>query len=518
MKNIFTGVASLLPLLVMMSAQAASPGVIRYALNQDIRSSQPGVNRDGNTDDVMLHVVEGLVGYKNDGTIGPMLASSWERSEGGKTYRFHLREGVTFHNGDPMTSQDVLWSWQHWNDPKTQWRCLREFDGSGPIHVTSVTAPDAKTVVMQLEKPAALFLDTLARADCGSTAIISPKSVDASGKWIAPIGTGPFRFGEWKRGEYVSVMRFANYRSLPGKPDGVVGGKKAMVDEVRFITIPDSATVKAGLSSGAVDISQVSPIEAGDLKNDANVDIASAPNSQRHGILIQTDDPLLKNVKLRQAIAAAIDSQQIALGTSQGMAAPSNANLSPSSAFYGDVEKQGFKYDPTRATQLLKEAGYKGETIEIIANKRASVPSFDMAIITQAMLQAAGINAKVTTMEWATQLERYQSGRYQMMAFTYSARYNPALAFEQIVGDKKQEKRKVWGDAQAIALTEQLAGLDDKTKIQPIVDRLHTMMIEQVPVMFFYPGMDIMAHRKTIVGDKSWLAHAARLWNVGIQP
>ncbi len=93
---------------------------------------------------------------------------------------------------------------------------------------------------------------------------------------------------------------------------------------------------------------------------------------------------------------------------------------------------------------MLKEAGYKGQPLEIIANKRATVPSFDMAIIIQAMLQGAGINAHVTTMEWATQLERYQSGRYQMMTFTYSARFNPALAFEQIVGDKTGQKRKVW--------------------------------------------------------------------------
>lgn len=161
-------------------------------------------------------------------------------------------------------------------------------------------------------------------------------------------------------------------------------------------------------------------------------------------MLIQTDDPLLKNVKLRQAIASALDSEQIALGTSQNLAQASNSNISVASAFYSNIQKQGYKYDPARTAQLLKEAGYKGEPLEIIANKRATVPSFDMAIIIQAMLQAAGINARVTTMEWATQLERYQSGRYQMMTFTYSARFNPALAFEQLVGDKTKQKRKVW--------------------------------------------------------------------------
>lgn len=511
MKKLLSAVALLLPGMV---AQAADGEVIRFALNQDIRSSQPGVNRDGNTDDVLMHVVEGMVGYREDGTVGPMLSSSWDVSNEGKTYTFHLREGVKFHNGDAMTAQDVVWSWKHWNDPKTQWRCLREFDGSGLIHVTDVSAPDAHTVVMTLEKPVALFLDTLARTDCGAAAVISPKSVAADGAWIAPIGTGPFSFGEWKHGEYVSLKRFADYSALAGKEDGFVGGKKALVDEVRFMAIPDAATVKAGLQSGAVDLAQVSPIDGIDLKKDPNIALEVAPNAQRHVMLIQTDDPLLKNVKLRQAIASALDSKQIALGTSQNLAQASNSNISVASAFYSTIQKQGYKYDPARTSQLLKEAGYKGEPLEIIANKRATVPSFDMAIIIQAMLQSAGINARVTTMEWATQLERYQSGRYQMMTFTYSARFNPALAFEQLVGDKTKQKRKVWGDPQAIAMTDELATVDDPARIQAITDKLHQQMIADVPLIIFYPGLDIVAHRKAISGYKSWLAAAARLWNV----
>ncbi|MCU5772981.1 ABC transporter substrate-binding protein [Erwiniaceae bacterium BAC15a-03b] len=517
MKKLITGAAVVLPMIVALSGYAADSSVIRFALNQDIRSSQPGVNRDGNTDDVLMHVVEGLVGYREDGTVGPMLASSWQVSDEGKTYTFQLRDGVTFHNGKAMTAKDVVWSWQHWNDPKTQWRCVREFDGSGLIDVTAVSAPDDHTVVMQLAKPVALFLDTLARTDCGAAAVISSDSLDADGKWLKPIGTGPFSFDNWKHGEYVSLKRFAAYASLPGKPDGFVGGKQALVDEVRFMAVPDAATVKAGLSSAAVDLAQVSPIDAADLKKDPNIAVEVAANAQRHGILIQTDDPLLKNVKLRQAIASAMDTQQIALGTSQGLATASNANISTSSAFYGEVEKQGFHYDPARTARLLKEAGYQGETIEIIANKRSTVPSFDMAIIAQAMLQAAGINAKVTTMEWATQLERYQAGRYQMMAFTYSARFNPALAFEQIVGDKSKEKRKVWGDPEAIKLTDSLGYLDDQAEIQKTVDQLHKMMIDQVPLMFFYPGLDIVAHRKAIEGYRAWLAASARLWNVSLK-
>ncbi|WP_410014760.1 ABC transporter substrate-binding protein [Sodalis sp. C49] len=517
MKQIIACIVMLLPGMMAARAGAADNSVIRFALNQDIRSSQPGVNRDGNTDDVLMHVVEGLVGYREDGTVGPMLADTWEVQDGGKKYVFHLRKNIKFHNGDTLGAQDVLWSWKHWTDPKTQWRCLREFDGSSQINVTSVSAPDDSTVVMTLAQPVALFLDTLARTDCGAAAVVSPKSVDGQGNWIKPIATGPFTFDNWKHGEYVSLKRFDGYSSRAGAPDGFVGGKKALVDEVRFMAVPDAATVKAGLRSGAVDVAQVSPIDASDLKTDPNVAIAVAPNAQRHALLIQTADPLLKNLKLRQAIAAALDTEQIAMGTSEGLATPSNSNISVASGYYKEVEKQGYKYDPARTKQLLKEAGYKGETIEIIANKRSTVPSFDMAVIVQAMLQAAGINAKITTMEWATQLERYQAGRYQMMTFTFSARFEPALAFEQINGDKAKQPRKVWDDPQANKLVDSLAYVSDSKQRQDIVDQLHRMMIEQVPLIIFYPGLDIIAHRKVIVGYKPWLAAAARLWNVSVK-
>src|SRR5262245_52293620 len=107
---------------------AAHAQTITYSLNQDLRSTNPGVNRDGNTDAVTLHMVEGLVGYDEQGEAKPMLAREITVSPDGKTYTFKLRKGVKFHNGAEMTSADVLWSWNRYMDAKTQWRCTSEFD------------------------------------------------------------------------------------------------------------------------------------------------------------------------------------------------------------------------------------------------------------------------------------------------------------------------------------------------------------------------------------------------------
>ena len=106
-----------------LSAGALQAQTLTAVLNADIRSTNPGVNRDGNTDSVVLHMVEGLVGYAEDGSVGPLLAEKVEISPDGKTYTFRLRKGVKFHNGATMTSADVLWSWTRYMDPKTDWRC-----------------------------------------------------------------------------------------------------------------------------------------------------------------------------------------------------------------------------------------------------------------------------------------------------------------------------------------------------------------------------------------------------------
>jgi hypothetical protein len=202
--------------LAACGAAQAQTAQIVVAQPADIRSTNPGVNRDNTTDGVVLNIVEGLVAYHENGTVGPLLARSIVVSPDGLTYIFKLRTNVKFHNGEPMTSADVLWSWKRYTDPKTDWRCLSEFDGRSGVKVTSVTAPDPQTVVMQLDKPSAVFLDNLARTDCGMTAILNKKSVKEDGSWDKPIGTGPFKFEEWKRGEYVTLSAFADYQSPPG--------------------------------------------------------------------------------------------------------------------------------------------------------------------------------------------------------------------------------------------------------------------------------------------------------------
>ncbi len=508
--------AALTAVIVAGCAGAATAQTITYALNQDLRSSNPGVNRDGNTDAVTLHMVEGLVGYTEKGEAAPMLARSIDVSPDGKTYTFKLRKGVKFHNGAELTSADVLWSWNRYMDAKTQWRCTSEFDGRGLVKVEKVEAPDAETFVMVIDKPSALFLSTLARADCGSTAVLHKESVAADGSWIKPVGTGPFKMGEWRRGDSITLTRFDGYSSLPGPRDGVVGGKRPLVDAVKFLVVPDPATAKAGVLSGAIDIADIELSLVNEMKSSRKVNVISGQTAQIHCIVLQTLDPLL-NKKMRQAIAAALDVPQIVQAVSDGLGVPNNSVVPTASAFYTAVQKQGFKQDMAKVKTLLAEAGYKGQAIKILANKRAVVPSFEVAVIAQAMWQAAGINVEIETIEWATQLERYQKGNYQLQSFTYSARLDPALSYESVMGEKAKQPRKVWDNPEAQKLLDGSMDVTDHAARQKLFDELHRRQIDDVPIIVLYNNLDTSAVSKRIKGYAPWYASTVRLWEVSVQ-
>ena len=243
------GVAMLLAGSIVPASAQQTQDTLRIRLNADIRSLDPGTNRDGNTDVVQEHLYEGLVAFKEDASVGPMLAKSIEVSPDGKTYTFVLRDGVTFSNGEPLTSDDVLFAWKRYTDPATGWRCLPEVDGRGAVKVTSVVAGDAQTVTFALEKPSALFLATLARPDCGQTGIYHKSSLGPDGKFATPVTTAPFRLGEWRRGQYIELLRNERYSALPDIRDGLTGNKTVGVPKARFVIIPDEATTKAAVQS-----------------------------------------------------------------------------------------------------------------------------------------------------------------------------------------------------------------------------------------------------------------------------
>jgi peptide/nickel transport system substrate-binding protein len=494
---------------------AAEPtGTIVVAMNADIRTTNPGVNRDANTDAVMMHVVEGLVAYRENGTPAPLLAQSIDFSPDGKTVTFHLRSGIRFHNGAALAAADVVWAWRRYLDPRTGWTCLADFDGSRGPKIESVEATDARTVVFKLDRAAPMLLTEMAALPCGASGIVHRDSVNADGSWNTPIGTGPYRLSQWKHGEYIELSAFTDYASRDEPGDGYTGGKRPCAAKIRWLIIRDEAARRAALIKGQIDVlPAVQVAEFADVARLPDVVVRSSPLLASNVLLIQTSDPLLANPQFRLALATAIDTHTIAQIASGGAGAADASMVPVASPYYSSEQKRGYVFSLERARQLLAASGYHGQKLTLMTNRRYT-DMYDQSIMIHSMLRQAGVNIDLQVTEWATQLEHYQSGDYQLMSFGYSARTDPYLSYQSMLGDKRRSKRKVWDDPGAIALLEAAGNTEVTGERQALFDQLHAMMLKATPLVVLYNPANVVAIRRNLEGFKPWPLERERLWNV----
>ena len=504
-------------LLTLLAVPAAAETVLRARLAADIRSTEPGGRRDQNTDDVLLHMFEGLVAYREDGSVGPLLAKSWTVSPDGRTYRFALRSGVVFHNGQPLTAADAVWSLKRYFDPKAHWRCASEFGDRGIAKVVAVTAPDPMTVALQLDRPAPMLLKTLARTDCAGTAIVSRASLGADGSWRTPIGTGPFMFSAWKRNQYIDLVRFPRYAALPGPRDGNTGGKTALVDRVRFMIIPDSSAARAALLAGRLDVvDSLAPSELGGVRGDRRVRLQMAPSDDFWLLMLQTTDPVLKDVRLRRAIALTIDTAGLTRAVTWGTSRPDNSPVPSISPYFSPTQAALRAVDIAQARRLAKAAGYHGQPIRLMTT-RQNPQMFDSAVLIQAMAARAGIRFKIETVDWANLVDHYSSGNYQALTFSFSARLDPAMNFDMLIGRKADDARKVWESPTAEALRQQAVASDDVAVRQAAFDGLQRAFLADAPAVVLFNATRISAVRANVTGYREWPAQQQRLWGVGLR-
>ncbi len=342
---------------------------------------------------VSEHMVENLVQLGVDGSLNPSLAESWEPAEDGLSWVLYLREGVSFHDGTPFNAEAVKYNLD-------RFLAKGDFEGQDQAayafllgRVTDIEVVDEYTVQINLNAIFAPFVSHLTHSFIG---MHSPASLEALGDGEsveAPVGTGPFKYVSWDRGEQIVMERNEDY-----------WGNAPRLDTVTFKFVPEASSRVIMLETGeAHAIMAVPPTEIPRLEAHEDIDVVfqSSVRVIYAGFNLERD--LFKDVRVRQALNYAIDKEAIISTIFQGVGEPSSAPIQP--AVFGYSTVGPYEYNPEKAKELLAEAGYPdGFEIEFYHPTGRYPQDSTVAEAVQAMLAEVGITANMTTRDWPTYL------------------------------------------------------------------------------------------------------------------
>lgn len=352
------------------------------------------------------HVFDTLVDYSGpDLALTPKLATSWDVVDEA-TWVFHLREGVTFHDGSPFTADDVVFSLELYGSPES----VR----SGYVStVESVDAVDDYTVRIQTTGPDAGLLARLAYLYIVPHSTYEQMGDAAFG--VAPVGSGPYRFEEWRRGEYLRLSGYADYW----------GGTPA-VGELEIRTVVEAATRVAELRTGRADAISSLPIEmVASLLADADIEIVSAPGVRQVYYPLNATRPPFDDVRVRQAVNYAVDREAIVGFILEGYG-EARAGPFAERQWGADRDAERYTYDPERAKALLVEAGYpNGLDVVWDMTPGVVVKSIEIAEALANMLGQVGVRVSFNMMENGQRIDRYLRNDYDLTMVTWSLQSDP---------------------------------------------------------------------------------------------
>ena len=348
-------------------------------------------------------VYDTLFGFNTKREISPQMAEGYNISDDGRTYTIKLRDGLKFHNGEPVRAQDAIQSLKRWAGRETFGQTVAQF-------VDSWGVQDDKTLKITLTRRVPIFLEAITRGSA-SIPFILPEHIaktDPYKQITDPTGSGPYKFNvsEFAAGSFASYTRNADYVPRQEAPDWSAGGKMAHFDRLEWPTIPDAATAAAALQAGEVDwYEQVQPDLVAQLKKNAEITIGSANPGGFNGILrFNHLHPPFNNVAIRRAVMMAVNQQDYmeSITGNDPTALKLCKALFPCGTPYGQeigADLMGNNLDKARA--MLKAAGYNNEKVVIISP--ADVPTIaPMADVSYDLLKKLGMNVELVAVDWAT--------------------------------------------------------------------------------------------------------------------
>jgi peptide/nickel transport system substrate-binding protein len=376
---------------------AWAEGVLRIARHQDSTTLDP-IMTIQNADIWVMNNMNGLlVRVNREGTdVEPDLAERWEISDDGTVYTFHLREGLKFSDGSPLTAQDAKFSLER----------LRDQEGSVMASmfsiVKSIETPDDRTVVITLNQPSAPFLASLAMF---SAAVLPEKAVAAAGEEFGnnPVGAGAFMLEEWRRGEVIRLKKNPNYWEAG----------RVKLDGVEWYFIPNDNTRVLKLQAGEVDAIVFIPFNrVNELRGNPDLQVHLDPSTREDHILINHAHEPLGDVRVRQALYHALDRQAIVDAVTFGHGKVANSFV-PAGAMFYNPDNPDYPHDPEKAKALLKEAGVEDLQLTFLLTAGDSVHD-QIGVIVKDQLSKVGVDVEIEKQEEGQQWESTVAGEYDI--------------------------------------------------------------------------------------------------------
>lgn len=460
-----------------------------------------------------MHVYEGLVVYDRQFKPIPQLAKSWQISEDGLTYTFHLRQGVLFHNGKEMTAEDVKASLE---------RFIQGSPRGGDFKaVKEIVVVDPYTIEIRLSKKVGTFIPLLANPLAYPA--IMPKEIAEIpvGKLETNeiIGTGPFKVAEWKPAQYLKLERFKNYvadDSYDG-PSGFGGKRTAYLDEVLFKPVPESASRVGGLKTGEFDFTDVLPLSAYEsLKKTPKVIVQPTKLPVDWiTLLFNPTKPPFNDVVMRRAVQATLDEDEVMSTVAEGRKEFYQVDSSwmfKGSRWYDPVGEQLGLYNqknPEKAKRLMEEAGYKGESITMITTSDYDW-MYKAALVTYEQLKNVGFNVHLEVYDWPGMLSvRADRDAWDISYTGMSWKFDPVelnfLIYSPLdyVGYKNPEIDRL------IEEEKEVTEFEERYRIR---HKIWELVYRDVPAIKHGDIFSLRGYRDYVKGYEDW--YGLRFWNV----
>ena len=380
------------------------------------------------------------------GSVVGALAARWEVADSGRTFRFVLRKGVSFHNGRPVTAEDVRYSFERLLDPasagKRPWillplRGAQKFRAGRADTVEGIETEGDSMVVLRLEKPFAPFLVQLTMVGASIVPREEVQSSDEADFGEHPVGSGPFRFVEWRHDSRIRLQRNPDYRIRPKPPGGV--------DRVDFVVVPNISVAFEKYRAGELDLlDQLPPGQVALARKRLADQLHIWPGlSVRYLGFNLTRRPFKDNLLLRQAFNYAVNKQAICAVLGEGIDVVSVGAVPPALAGH-NAGLTGYPYDPDKARELLARAGYpEGRGLDEIT-LLYNIDPVDRRVceFVQACLSEIGVKVRLKSLEWAAFLAAIRAGESQMFRGSWVGDFPDAHNFLYSLFHSAN-----WGDA-----------------------------------------------------------------------